>query len=98
MSPRPYLGGEVEVWRHIMRAGAATIVRTRRCNKGEEGIELVDSQASETHHVYQVVAPTYQEPPVDRCMFGLGDTGKSFLAVLSRAYLIDDWPRALERA
>ena len=73
---------EVEVWRHVIEQ-VCNYVRTS-FNKGEEGVELVDSQASETT-TYRLWP--YLQERQSTVLFGLGDTGKSFLALLF-GYLI----------
>ena len=71
------IGAEVEVWRHIIER-VCNYVR-RAFNKGEEGVELVDSKASGTT-TYRLWPYLQERQPT--LLYGPGDTGKSFLAVL----------------
>ena len=76
------IGAEVEVWRHIIER-VCNYVR-RAFNKGEEGVELVDSKASGTT-TYRLWPYLQERQPT--LLYGPGDTGKSFFGVLF-GYLI----------
>ena len=73
---------EVDVWRYVIE-GVCDYVRGA-FNKGEEGIELVDSKASTTT-TYRLWPYLQERQPT--VLYGPGDTGKSFFGVLA-GYLI----------
>ena len=73
---------EVDVWRYVIDR-VCDYVR-EAFNKGEEGIELVDSRASTTT-TYRLWPYLQERQPT--VLYGPGDTGKSFFGVLF-GYLI----------
>ena len=74
----PQLGAEVGVWRYIIER-VCNYVRVA-FNKGEAGIQLIDSTASETTEFRLWPYLQERQPTI---LFGGGDSGKSYFALLA---------------
>ena len=76
------LGVEVALWRYVIEH-VSNHVRTE-FNKGEAGVQLIDSKATETTEFRLWPYLLEGQPTI---LYGLGDSGKSFFGVLA-GYLV----------